>query len=221
MKKIISFCLFGSKNIYCQGLIENIDLINKKYNDWEVYVYYENIPDNILDILSNKENTKLFKCTHKNNLYEALLWRLYPLESNADIFISRDTDSRITDREMKFINEWINSDKVFHIIRDHYKHKWEIMAGMFGIKIKEFNKLYNIKSIDTYITEMNNYVILKRHRHRKRNWALIDQLFLRIVFWPLIKYNNMSHIAGEWVRFTKNDIVTELVNDYIGKKTYC
>jgi hypothetical protein len=218
MKKIISFCLFGSDNIYCRGLIENIDLINKKYNDWEIYIYYENIPDNILDILSNKEHTKLFKCTNKNNLYEALLWRLYPLESNADIFISRDADSRITDREMKFINEWINSDKVFHIIRDHYKHKWRIMAGMFGIKIKEFNKLYNIKSIDTYIIEMNDYVILKK---KKKKWVQIDQLFLGIVFWPLIKYNNMSHIAEECLRFTKNDIVTGYVSDFIGKKIFC
>jgi len=219
MNKIISFCLFGKKNIYCNGLIENIDLINKKYNDWKIYVYYENIPCNVLEILSKKQNTTLFEYKHKTNKYEALLWRLYPLESNADIFISRDADSRITDREMIFVNEWINSDKVFHIMRDHYKHKWEIMCGMFGIKIKEFNKLYDIKTLESYILEMIHWIT--KIKKRPSRWPRIDQYFLKNYFWPLIKFNNMSHISDECVRFTKNDIIVDKVNNFIGKKIDC
>ena len=157
--------MFGNKDIYCLGLIENIDLINKKYNDWKIYVYYENIPCAILDILTKKSNTYLFECKHKNNIYESLLWRLYPLETDIDILISRDADSRITDREIKFVNDWIISDKVFHIIRDNYKHRWPILAGMFGIKVKEFNKLYTIKSIDTYINfDVYNMVVKKKEK---------------------------------------------------------
>jgi len=216
MKKIISFCLFGNKNIYCNGIIANIDLINLKYKDWEIFIYYENIPEKILNILKKKQNTKLFNCIHKKNIYEALLWRLFPLESDADIFISRDADSRITDREMKFVNEWVNSDKVFHIIRDHYKHKWEIMAGMFGIKIKEFNKIYDIQSIENYISIMIKWISTKK----QSRWPRIDQYFLKIVFWPMIKNNNISHISDESVRFTKNDIIVDKVSNFIGKKIY-
>lgn len=32
--------------------------------------------------------------------------------------------------------------------------------------------------------------------------------------------NNMSHIAEECIRFTKNDIITEMVEDFIGKVKY-
>ena len=47
MNKVISFSLYGKLDFYCLGLIENIDLINEKYNDWKIYVYYANIPENI------------------------------------------------------------------------------------------------------------------------------------------------------------------------------
>ena len=49
MKKIISFCLYGNKDLYCLGLIENIDIINKKFKDWVIYVYYANISEKIFD----------------------------------------------------------------------------------------------------------------------------------------------------------------------------
>jgi hypothetical protein len=95
MKKVISFCLYGSNDLYCLGLIENIDIINEKYNDWQIYVYYNNIPDKILNILKNKSNTYLFDCVHNGYKWEGMFWRFYPLESNdIDIFLSRDADSR-------------------------------------------------------------------------------------------------------------------------------
>ena len=116
MKKVISFCLYGELVLYCLGLIENIDLINEKYSDWKIYVYYANIPEKILNILKNKKNTYLFKCKHNDYNWEGMFWRFYPIEDkDIDIFLSRDADSRITEREMKFVNEWINSDKIFHI----------------------------------------------------------------------------------------------------------
>lgn len=29
MNKVISFCLYGNKDLYCLGLIENINIINE------------------------------------------------------------------------------------------------------------------------------------------------------------------------------------------------
>jgi hypothetical protein len=42
---------------------------------------------------------------------------------------------------MKFGNEWINSYKIFHIIRDHLAHGIAILGGTFGVKIKKFMQL--------------------------------------------------------------------------------
>ena len=40
-----------------------------------------------------------------------MFWRFYPIESNnVDIFLSRDSDSRITDREMNLVKN-VDNDK--------------------------------------------------------------------------------------------------------------
>ena len=211
MKKVISYCLYGPKDLYCLGLIENIDLINEKYSDWKIYVYYANIPEKILNILKNKQNTYLFECKHNGYNWEGMFWRFYPIE-NKDIyiFLSRDADSRITEREMKFVNEWINSDKIFHIIRDHSGHRIEILGGTFGVKVKEFNKISNLKKIDHY--KENFYKEFNKNLDRQP-----DQIFLKKYIWPLIKDNHMAHIALEELRFYKEDIITGFVPRFIGE----
>ena len=60
MNKVISYCLYGNKDFYCLGMLENIDIINEKYKDWKIYIYYNNIPEHILNCLQSKENTYLF-----------------------------------------------------------------------------------------------------------------------------------------------------------------
>ena len=61
MKKVISYCLYGDNDFYCLGLIENINIINKYYSDWNVYVYYNNIPNDIIDILKVKKVKNMIK----------------------------------------------------------------------------------------------------------------------------------------------------------------
>ena len=38
MAKIFSFCLYGNQKKYCQGLLENIKLINEYYPDFEIWI---------------------------------------------------------------------------------------------------------------------------------------------------------------------------------------
>ena len=142
MTKVISFSLYGNKDLYCLGMIENIDIINRSYSDWKIYIYYHNIPQFILSILSNKDNTYLFECKSNGYNWEGMFWRFYPLEDNdIDIMISRDADSRIFDREMELINLWIRSGKTFHVIRDHPAHDSIIMGGLFGINIPKLDQI--------------------------------------------------------------------------------
>jgi len=210
MKKVISYCLYGNKDLYCLGLIENIDIINEKYKDWQIYVYYNNIPEKILNIIKNKSNTYLFECNHNGYKWEGMFWRFYPIESiDIDIFISRDADSRIADREMNLVNKWINSDKIFHIIRDHEGHRIEILGGTFGIKVKEFNKISNLKNIDFYKEDF--YKRFNKNQDRQP-----DQVFLSEYIWPLVKDNNMAHIALEELRFKKEDIIIGRVPNFVG-----
>lgn len=211
MKKIISYSLYGNKDLYCLGILESIDIINKYYSSWEIYIYYNDIMEELLVILKGKKNVKLFECISNGYKWEGMFWRFYPLEYlDVDIVISRDADSRINDREMELVNEWINSDKCFHIIRDHEGHRIEILGGTWGVKIKEFNKIAKINKINEYIQEYYKYYPKDQERQP-------DQLFLREIIYPFIKNNNLTHISLEELRYSDKDIIIQRGVNYVGQ----
>ena len=56
------------------------------------------------------------------------------LDNTVDIFLSRDLDSSLSTREKSAVDEWLNSDKLFHAIRDHPSHNGVLLAGLWGVK---------------------------------------------------------------------------------------
>lgn len=141
--KIISYCLYGSNPRYLVGMQKNAEIVKNILPDWLCYVYYDFLPKDMIDKLLNFENVKLFKI--ENMIGHGAFWRFLPFfENENNICISRDTDSRITDREVICINEWLKSNKKFHIIKDHNQHyNVPIMAGMWGMKGKLDKTLFD------------------------------------------------------------------------------
>ena len=133
MIKAFSFCLYGNNPKYTLGMIENVKIINDKFNGWYIYIYYNNVPEHILEQLQLYNNIVLIKSTYTN--HKTMLDRFKPIDNvDVDIMMIRDADSRIHDRDLWAINEFINSDKKLHIIRDHHYHQRPIMGGLFGMK---------------------------------------------------------------------------------------
>ena len=56
-----------------------------------------------------------------------------------DEWHSRDLDSRISEREVAAVVEWLAADKYFHIMRDHPEHRDKIKGCCFGMRIAEEN----------------------------------------------------------------------------------
>jgi hypothetical protein len=170
--KVLSFSLYGDNPIYTIGCIKNAELRKHIFTDWEMWVYHNNtVPQNILDRLKEL-NVKLINMNEDNGFFGSL-WRFNPIsDENVEYFISRDCDSRISLRDETAVNEWIYSNKSFHIIREHpIGHGWVINAGMWGAKggsIPNFDEL-----VKNYL--FNNHI---------PNEKSIDQLFLRDVVYP-------------------------------------
>ena len=61
-----------------------------------------------------------------------------------DIFISRDLDSRFSEREVSAVDEWLRSDKAFHVMRDHDFHWSQMLAGLWGVKLNQDNVRRNM-----------------------------------------------------------------------------
>ena len=55
--------------------------------------------------------------------------------TQVDLFLSRDLDSRFSEREQEAVYEWVNGEKIFHIIRDHPEHGTSILGGTWGCKL--------------------------------------------------------------------------------------
>ena len=180
MKKVISFSLYGNDPIYTIGCIRNAEIKNEIMSDWEMWVYHDNtVNDEILTNLTNL-GVKLIVPDLTDTF--GRLWRFLPSsDPDVDYFISRDTDSRLSMRDVVSTEEWIESGKNFHIIREHPQgHHWWMNAGMWGCKKNSINDIKKLM-ID-YHQLTDNY-----------GDKFFDQYFLESIIYPLTKDDSLIH----------------------------
>jgi hypothetical protein len=175
MKKIVSFSLWGEDPKYTIGAIENAKLVNEIYQGWIGRFYCgKSVPENIINSLKNTPNTEVIIMDEDGD-WTGMFWRFLACK-DGDVMISRDTDSRLSLREKLAVDEWLKSDKDFHIMRDHPYHAMEILGGMWGCR----NGILN--DIESEIIKYN-----------KGNFWQVDQNFLRDVIYPTVKNNSLVH----------------------------
>ena len=128
--KAISFCLFGNKPKYTRGIVENLKIIREKLPEFCVYIFLgTGVPDEVITECESFPHVHIVRSTEADMVLPAL--RIcYPVE--ADILFARDADSRINARDLWVMNEFMKSNKSFHIVRDHVCHVAKIMAGLCG-----------------------------------------------------------------------------------------
>lgn len=134
MKKIISFSLFGSDPKYTIGILCNVELSSIIYPNWICRVYYgKSVPSDIIQKLSSYKNVELVYMEENDNI-SYMTWRFLPIDDeDVYVMLSRDADSRLSFREKYLVDLFLESDYMFHDIRDHYLHS-HTMGGTWGIK---------------------------------------------------------------------------------------
>lgn len=132
-KKIIAFSLFGDNPYYLEPAILNCLIQKKLLPDWVCRFYIDNsVPDFIKKriLLAGGE---IIKVSSKLKAIPATMWRFLAIDDpNASAVLCRDADSVISHREVKLINQWLQSDKKFHAIRDAGSHTELLLAGLWG-----------------------------------------------------------------------------------------
>jgi hypothetical protein len=87
--------------------------------------------------------------------WKGMFWRFLTCDDpNIEISIFRDTDSRLSNRERDAVNDWISTDKTFHIMRDHPFHGYPILGGMWGYKN---NNRFTIKPLISSFNQIDKY----------------------------------------------------------------
>jgi len=134
MNKLISFSLFGHDLKYQSGALKNAVLARSLYPNWTCRFYVSpEIPLSVIQRLEN-EQADIVRMIRKAE-FDGLFWRFLPVsEERWDVVIVRDADSPLSEREVQAVDDWLDSNKKFHIMRDHPSHTTLILGGMWGAK---------------------------------------------------------------------------------------
>lgn len=199
MIQILSLSLWGSSPKYITGAVKNIELAPTIYPGWKVRLYLDKISFDIIKEEINKyDYVKSIICQDVGN-WNGMFWRFLPaLEQDVDVMISRDCDSRISLREKLAVDEWLSSNKDFHIMRDHPFHNTVILGGMWGCR----NQIFHKSNITFNPNEHESF------------WQ-VDQNFLREKVYPRVIDNCFIH--DNYCHFGENnckDFPSERINKH-------
>lgn len=142
--RYVSFSLWGSVPKYLVGAIENVKLAKEIYPDWQCMFWvpiFEDgrtpvknpieVPEEVLHELESLGALVLLGLPAIPPMY----WRFQVADrTDTEYFIVRDCDSRISLREKAAVDQWIESGKILHTMRDHGAHCRGINGGLWGAK---------------------------------------------------------------------------------------
>lgn len=178
-KRVIAFSLWGNQARYIYGSLRNLLLANDLYPDWELWFYVDDtVPPQAIDLFKQL-GAKIILQASGQSERQRLCWR-FQVANAPDVgyFLVRDADSVFSVRECLAVDEWLDSGKYFHIIRDWWTHTDLILAGLWG---GVAGVLPDIKAdVDDYSPE-------------SVHTPNIDQWYLRDRLWRHIKQSCLIH----------------------------
>ncbi len=173
-------------------LLEYIEEAKLKYPDWIVRIYYYSLnmsKEEMFRIEDSYKNVDFCDSTNIPVFGNILTWlpgkmqRFLPLaDTLVDIYMSRDIDSPILERELTVVRAWLDSQKTIHIMRDHFEHAVPILGGLWGVKLNQERSW--IKNISQYLLTPDAV---------RCYTGAGDQTFLEDYIWPRASiYNKIT-----------------------------
>lgn len=180
---VFSFCLYGPYNArYYPGMIENIQLIQRHFPEWFVFVYVgSDVAPEMVSMLQSAPRVVL-RFTGKTGI-ENMIERFYAIdEPDVDLMVVRDADSRVHSRDRWAIHDFLASPQfVLHTIRDHKEHSASIMGGLWAIR--------KSSGIDMH-AEYEAYKLNPEDRG-----IALDQNFLSCRIYPKLRDRILVHLG--------------------------
>ena len=198
-KKIISFSLYGKNPKYTLGAIANARHASRAYPGWVCRFYVaDDVPKRVVSRLQGYGAEIINRGQHY--MHEAMFWRFFvALDTEVDTVVFRDTDSRFTKCELLMVNEWLASNKKFHVMRRGNVGNPEyppVLGGLWGVR----GGILNLKELLESHLRLGAY---DKYRYG------VDQDFLKEVLYPQMKGNVFVHeldSRGKQWHFTEETI---------------
>lgn len=168
---LVSYSVWGNHPIYIEGAIQNSYQVADRYPGWYPLFFLDRYLYSSTEYKNQFHPSSIF--VEGSEKHFGAIWRFLPLTWDEDtILLVRDADSRISDKEVQAVKEWLISPYQVHAMRDHPHHNHPIMAGMCGFKMKgsiDTSKIWEeLVKTDThaYLGEQNCLMdIYRRYLH--------------------------------------------------------
>lgn len=188
---VISFSLWGSAPFYAYGAMINLVLSRSVYPGWTCRFYVgADVPRACVAYLhDNGADVRNIEDEYPGvGLFQRFL---VMNDRTVGRFLVRDCDARLSAAEAVHVQEWIDSGRPFHVMRDHVMHN-ELMIGCLwagrtdcGIDIVDLMRRYFTAGPNAKYGQ--------------------DQRMLGLTLWPLIRSRCLVH--DKYYRLTGVDEV--------------
>lgn len=185
----------SSNSRYYDGVIANAELLPQVYPGWTMRIYHDDTaPAELLDILRKKSGVVLVDVKHTvgksgvvdlSNISNKMMWRFaVASDPTVERYCIRDVDSRLGDRERYAVDEWIESGRKFHVIRDHPSHGNFVMSGGLWCGTAD--------AVPDMVKRIRNFQSQAESTFETSGY-MKDMDFLRDEIWPLAKHSMLHH----------------------------
>lgn len=200
--RVIAMSLYGDDPKYTLGAVRNAQLLPVIFPGWRLFIYCSRqVPSESTaggpDVCASvplqvtrklEELGAELKYIDPSGL-APMMWRFLPVDDDTvDVFISRDSDSRLTERDAALVSVWLDTDTLFHCIRDHPSHAvFPVSGGLWGARTKWLRLVLGHRPIASLLQYSDGY--------------LEDMRFLGSELWPLVQslaYCHDSVSCGKW-----------------------
>lgn len=182
-RNVIAFSLWGSDQRYIQGAINNAVVARYLYPGWRARFYIDaHVSEDVIKALAqNGAQIMRVGDTLPANQF-GLFWRfLVEDDENVDIWLCRDADSVMSIKERAAVEDWLQSGRAFHVMRDRPSHAELILAGMWGAHRGNIGAMR--KRIEAHVESGKKML----------NNRITDQEFLRWSIWPIVRQDVLAH----------------------------
>ena len=142
---------------YLNPMMDTVQRVGDVYPGWIARIYHNastedqvNVVNRMFGRFHHVDLCNATRVIHDLSLGDifAMTWRFLPmLDPMVDRLMSRDADSPLLQREVVAVQEWLNSNETFHVLRDHPGHCVPMLGGdlnFFTIPdIMKFNSFYS------------------------------------------------------------------------------
>jgi hypothetical protein len=175
----ISFSIWGSNPRYLRGALRNALLIPELYPGWQARFHLDDsVPSDFVALLRDL-GAAVQLMPAGQSLRQKLCWRFQVAnDPGVGRFLVRDCDSVVNQREVRAVQQWLESDRWFHVMRDWWTHTDPILAGMWG-------------GIAGVLPDLA--ALLSAYKPPAKETANVDQWFLRDVLWGSIRHLALIH----------------------------